>query len=105
MNIGKRVRLRRKELGMTQVELASRAGITQSTLSSIENGDTSTPLGANLLRLAAALECSPNWLQTGKGSVTIQATDTTVSELNALVGGLDDQQKATLLAVANTLFK
>ncbi len=36
VEIGKKIRKKRKDLGLTQVELSSRAGITQSTLSYIE---------------------------------------------------------------------
>lgn len=66
-NIGERVRAIRLSKGMTQIQLAARAGIKQPALSSIETGDTTWLRGGNLLNLAAALEVSPKWLETGLG--------------------------------------
>lgn len=38
MNIGKGIKTLRKERGLSQIELADKAGITQAALSQIENG-------------------------------------------------------------------
>lgn len=47
----------REQKGMTQAELAERAGIKPNTLSEIENGIKLTSL-TTALRIAEALECS-----------------------------------------------
>jgi HTH-type transcriptional regulator/antitoxin HipB len=52
--LGKAVRARRLELGMSQTELAQRAGMTQSAVSRLEAGGTVPTIGV-LERLAAAL--------------------------------------------------
>jgi ribosome-binding protein aMBF1 (putative translation factor) len=52
--IGKAVHERRVALGLTQVELATRAGMTQSALSRLEGGGT-VPTIPVLDRLAAAM--------------------------------------------------
>lgn len=65
--IGDRVRRRRKEQGLTQVQLAQKARIGQPALSSIETGETLWLRGGTLLRLAAALDCDVHWLETGEG--------------------------------------
>lgn len=41
MNIGKAIKAARKEAGLTQVELAKAAELTQASLSQIENGTIS----------------------------------------------------------------
>lgn len=52
--IGKAVRERRLALGLTQVDLAAKAGMTQSALSRLEGGGT-VPTIPVLGRLAAAM--------------------------------------------------
>ena len=53
--LGQMVHDRRTELGLTQAELAERAGMTQPQLSRLESGGA-TPTVPLLARLAAALE-------------------------------------------------
>jgi len=52
--LGQAVRARRLELGMSQTELAERAGMTQSAVSRLEAGGTIPTIGV-LERLATAL--------------------------------------------------
>ena len=52
--LGQAVRARRLELGMSQVELAERAGMTQSAVSRLESGGAVPTIGV-LERLATAL--------------------------------------------------
>lgn len=51
MNFGQRLRRRRKELDLTQQELAALSGIKQGTLSDLERGRTEQPMGGNPDRL------------------------------------------------------
>ncbi|MEK6631097.1 MAG: helix-turn-helix transcriptional regulator [Acidobacteriota bacterium] len=51
-----RVRARRLELHMTQVELATASGITQTAVSDIERGATESPGYETVVRLARALQ-------------------------------------------------
>lgn len=61
-----RVIKRRKELGLTQAQLARKAGIPQSTIGQIENGRNKST--TKLLEIAAALEVSPEYLMYGKNT-------------------------------------
>lgn len=63
--IGQRVKARRLELGLTQVQLARKAGMKQSTLSDLERGRNDSTM--ELIGLASALSCRPEWLRTGRG--------------------------------------
>lgn len=56
---------RRSALGLTQVQLAKKVGVSSVTISQWESGDYS-PKGKNLYKLAEALKCSPDWLLYGK---------------------------------------
>lgn len=60
---GKAVKIRRVEVGITQEELAGKAGFARSFLSGIELG-TKLPTTASVWRLAQALDCLPSdlWL-------------------------------------------
>lgn len=55
LQLGQMVHDRRTELGLTQAELAIRAGMTQPQLSRLESGGA-TPSVPLLARLAAALD-------------------------------------------------
>ncbi|ELM3736963.1 helix-turn-helix domain-containing protein [Edwardsiella piscicida] len=64
MSLAARFKARRLELGMTQVEVASSAGVSQQSIESIESGRTRKP--RNLLELSKALKCNPDWLLNGE---------------------------------------
>lgn len=67
MNINERIIAKTKELGISQVELAKRTGLTKGAVNQWFKG-ISAPNGENLLKTASALGVSPEWLQTGKES-------------------------------------
>jgi|GEM_PF-87601 len=64
MCIGKRIKKRRKELGLTQAQLAEKAGIIQQSLQKIEDGTTRNP--RNVEALANALQSTPEYLLFGR---------------------------------------
>ncbi|MEL4371392.1 helix-turn-helix transcriptional regulator [Shewanella xiamenensis] len=64
-----RVKSRRDEIGLTQIQLAKKVGVSGVTISQWESGDYS-PKGKNLYKLAEALECSPDWLIFGEEKQT-----------------------------------
>lgn len=67
MELGRRIRDRRKDLGWTQEQLAERAAMSKGFLSDLENGKSS--VGAEiLLDIARALSCSIDYLMVGKPS-------------------------------------
>ncbi|MBZ6397238.1 MULTISPECIES: LexA family protein [Pantoea] len=66
MNMGERIRQKRKELNLTQQALAEKAGVNRVTVTGWEKDDYQ-PNGANLQALADALKCDPTWLVSGKG--------------------------------------
>jgi len=59
-----RIRQRRKELGMSQSELAAKARINQTTISTIELGKVD-PTTSNIKMIAAALNVSLDYLILG----------------------------------------
>lgn len=59
-----RIRQRRNELNMKQVDLATKAGITQTTISTIEKGKNDTTCSI-IAKIAAALNVSTDYLILG----------------------------------------
>lgn len=59
--LGDNVRARRKDLSMTQVDLAESAGITQAFVSQIESGSVAATLSV-IAKVAEALRTTPDLL-------------------------------------------
>ena len=62
--MGLRIGVRRRELGMTQKELAEIAGCSDNYISSIENGK-SKPTLAILVKICVALDITPDYCLLG----------------------------------------
>ena len=104
MTLGDRIRTLRKSLGMTQVTLAKRAGINQSSISELERGDTKKGFGQTIVALAAALQTSPEWLTSGKGSPLPQISSTVdESEALAIYRTLPPEMRAAWMATGRAL--
>ena len=56
--VGRNVRLRRQEMGLSQEKLAHDAEVTMRYLGAIERGQQNPSLGV-LVRIATALDCTP----------------------------------------------
>lgn len=63
--MGKRLVERRKQLRLTQEELAERADLTTQTISTAETGKKALR-PENIIRICAALDISPDYLLLGK---------------------------------------
>lgn len=59
MTLGNRIRSRREELGLNQIELAEKSRLTQATISRIES-DKLIPKATTLIVLAITLDLAPN---------------------------------------------
>ncbi len=72
--IGQRIKWARTRQtnNMSQAELASKAGVSQSCVASLELGKKGAPRDYNIDKLASALGVSKNWLKTGIGSSMIE---------------------------------
>ena len=78
--LAERITERMHALGIdTNVELAARIGVTKATVGDWLKGRTKTISGERLLAAARALQCDPDWLQSGrvkKGTPTGVSDDT-----------------------------
>lgn len=66
-SVGERIKQRRLELGWTQDQLCTKAGLSKSFLSDLENGKRSIS-ASNLLDVARTLGVSLDYLMTGEAS-------------------------------------
>lgn len=94
-----RLKLLRKNLGLTQAEFAKKLGISQNFLSSIERGERkiSSELCLSLIELNVNL----NWLIADKGSMfcssTVPDLDSLSEEVLSLLNSLPEDRKKAVL--------
>ena len=72
MELGRRIRELREEIGFTQGQLAGQAAVSQGYLSQLENGDVRNPSAAVILRLAGAIHVDPDDLFEAAGYPTVR---------------------------------
>ena len=76
-SIGARIKQRRKELGLTQIQIKEATGISSGNMSEIENG-SKLPSTPTLIALSSTLNCSIDWILKGE-SPSDNNTDATDS--------------------------
>jgi transcriptional regulator with XRE-family HTH domain len=67
-SVTSRLRIARRSANLTQAMLAATLGVGRSAVAQWEREDGSSPTVAHLSELARALDCSFEWLATGRGS-------------------------------------
>lgn len=104
MTIGKRIKAKRKEAGLTQTELALRMGYTsKSAISSVEN-DKENLTAERIDAFAAALHCNPIDLYVGSDSPALADYDPE-PELLGMWRKLSDHQKELVLKIMKELLE
>jgi len=69
-NFGLRVKYQRNEVGLGQVQLAKKVGVSKTTIQNYESGII--PKGKYLAKLSRVLKCSIDWLLIGEESPYIK---------------------------------
>lgn len=90
MSIGQRIKESRKTAGLSQKDLAEKVGLTQPTLSDLEN-DMSKGSG-KLASIAHALNVRPFWLETGRGTSALDKAEAMASNNELSVNALEIAQ-------------
>jgi transcriptional regulator with XRE-family HTH domain len=65
MTIGERIKMRRKQLGLSADQVAERVGVNRATIYRYESDEIKSMGTETLVPLAAALRTTPAWLLTG----------------------------------------
>lgn len=63
--MGERIKARRSELGLSQEELAKRAGISRVQISNLERGESKNIQSKTALAIANALDTTAAWILFG----------------------------------------
>lgn len=102
MTIGDRLRWLIEHRKYRQVELAEKIGITQSAISNLVTDSSRKPSAPTLLKLASALDASPDWIITGEGDPfgSTQAPRSDEQRLLAIYRSLSPKSQRVLLATA-----
>lgn len=97
--LGQRVRNARKQLRLTQQQLADRAGVSLGVISNLEGGRT-VPQGANRRAIARALEADVFEDQVAQSTRDLWSTDVQVftDVLGQYLNGLDAEARADQVA-------
>lgn len=90
---------------MKQTELAKAIGRTQASISNVVTDSSRRPNAESLLRMAAALQCSAEWLITGEGEpFQINVVGRKVEkELLEVFRDMDQDAQIALLAAAKAM--
>jgi transcriptional regulator with XRE-family HTH domain len=112
-----RIRQARRTSKLTQTGLAQKLGVSRSAVAQWENPGGSQPSTANLARLAGALECSFEWLATGRSARSAApgehidaavvmrhfARDDVEEHLLGVFRALDEVDRQAVVAMADAL--
>lgn len=103
-NLGHRIRARRQELGWTQEQLATKAGISKGFLSDLENGKRHVSAD-NLMGIAQVLNVSLDYLMKGDDAPVIRKEIPIPASLSefATREGLSYRQTLTLLEMRDQI--
>jgi transcriptional regulator with XRE-family HTH domain len=102
MTLGQRIRAARKHAGLTQVQLAEAAGISQQTVSLLETDQQDE--SASVVAIARACNVNPFWLQLEEGHMldpmlrTGEALRSTVVAMEPL----DSRDQRAVAAIVQT---
>lgn len=80
MNIGERIRILRKQLGLTQTEFAEKICITQSHLASNETGKRQVT-DRTIQLICNEFGVNEQWLRTGEGEIFNQENESLIHQL------------------------
>lgn len=106
LEIGKRIKERRKELRLTQLDIKEKTGISSGNMSDIERGNR-LPAANTLLQLSEVLQCSIDYLLRGKSSISENSTTSPPTDLSPQEQDMlklfrniskDDQEELLMLA-------
>lgn len=106
MTIAKRIAASLASKGMTRAELARACGVTKAAVTQWMSSETKALKASSIIAIANALDVSPAWLETGKGSMAApHHISISEGELLALFRSMNEQNQSNMLAIARSLLR
>lgn len=102
-SIGERIRMKRKELGLTLKNVAQISGMSIGNLSDIERGQYN-PSSKNLSKLASALQCTGDWIIRGDTEISnssITTIPSNIDRITSLLNQLTTEDQEEIEAIIN----
>lgn len=107
MDIGRRIKQRRKELGLTQDELGQRLGIKKAAVCRLESEEADSSSIGRRIRIAQALDTTPGyltgWTDANIGSTLDDNLDYSKAQLIKYFSELNEVGKYKLLTYAKDM--
>lgn len=101
IEIGKRVRLVRKELQLTQAEFGEKIGIAGPSVLNIELARNKNLQESTLKLICATFDVEYIWLITGKGQMLKESDNPVADKIDDLLEGENETAKAVFRAFSN----
>ena len=107
MSIGPRIEERLRDLGMSQAELARRAGVPQTTINGLIRGNSRTT--PHLIRIAQALSATPAYLTGETDDLNSEVKNYPISsqekKLVELIRGTPPEIRKAIIKLAERIAK
>ena len=110
MNIGEKLKKRRKELDLTMLQVAKITGVSEATVSRWESGDIANMRRDKIVSLAKALKVQPAFIMEETNTITTNGTHDNFtqpqqSEIETLYSQLDSEDKAEVRGMIKGLLR
>lgn len=102
--IGKRLRLIRERIGITQAGLGEKLGIQSQHVSKYERGE-SVPTWENLIKLTELYDVNINWLLAGKGNMFLSPISYSLDQEKDIFAVRDLESDSQIEEIINELKK
>ena len=103
MTLGSLVKELRKKMKLIQTQLAKLAEVSQPTISDYERDNTTKHRADELMRIAAALRTTPEYLKEGTGPEQLSDAASDQETMLASFNKLSSNSRAALIAAAKAM--
>ena len=92
MSVNERVKIIRKNAGLTMEKFGERLGVTKTAISLIESGKNNVT-DANVKSICREFGVDYIWLTTGEGEMFVETDDDFMEKIDRIMAGEDDARK------------